>query len=139
MSLEQLASSVREGRISAEALVTACLQRIERDDGPINAVVLTCADEALAQAADVDARVRRDGHPGVLAGLPLLVKDSEDVAGLPTRFGSLLRQDAAPAEHDCATVARLRAAGAIVVGKTNLPEFAFEGFTANRLHGATHD
>ena len=137
--LHEIAAAVREGRVSAEALVAESLGRIERLDGPINAVVRRRGDGALADAAAIDARVQRGADPGPLAGLPLLVKDNEDAAGLPTTFGSLLREDAAPAERDCEVVSRLRAAGAIVVGKTNLPEFAFEGFTSNRLFGDTHD
>ena len=139
MPLQELAASVRERRTSAEELVAESLGRIERLDGPINAVVRTRGDEALAEAVAIDARVEAGEDPGALAGLPLLVKDNEDAAGMPTTFGSLLREDAAPAERDCEVVARLRAAGAIVVGKTNLPEFAFEGFTSNRLFGDTHD
>ena len=137
--LHEIAAAVREGRVSAEALVAESLGRIERLDGPINAVVRRRGDGALADAAAIDARVQGGADPGPLAGLPLLVKDNEDAAGLPTTFGSLLREDAAPAERDCEVVSRLRAAGAIVVGKTNLPEFAFEGFTSNRLFGDTHD
>jgi len=67
------------------------------------------------------------------------VKDNEDCAGLPTTFGSLLFADAAPAAADCDVVGRLRAAGAVVVGKTNLPEFAAEGFTSNLLFGTTRN
>ena len=137
--LHEIVVSVREGRVSAEALVAESLGRIERLDGPINSVVRTRGDGALADAAAIDAQVQGGADPGPLAGLPLLVKDNEDAAGLPTTFGSLLRKDAGPAERDCEVVSRLRAAGAIVVGKTNLPEFAFEGFTSNRLFGDTHD
>ncbi|HVF07589.1 MAG TPA: amidase [Actinomycetota bacterium] len=135
--LHELAASVRVGRVTSEALVAESLERIERLDGSIGSVVSTRGADALAEAAAVDARVASGEDPGPLAGLPLLVKDNEHVAGLPTTFGSLLRRDAAPAERDCEVVARLRAAGAIVVGKTNLPEFAFEGFTSNRLFGDT--
>ena len=139
MPLHEIAASVRQGQVSAEALVAESLGRIERLDGPINAVVLTRGDGAFADAAAIDARVEAGEDPGPLSGLPLLVKDNEDAAGLPTTFGSLLREHAEPAERDCEVVSRFRAAGAIVVGKTNLPEFAFEGFTANRLFGETHD
>jgi Asp-tRNA(Asn)/Glu-tRNA(Gln) amidotransferase A subunit family amidase len=139
MPLREIAASVREGSASARALVVRSLERIERLDAPINAVVLTDGERALSDAAAIDASVRAGDDPGPLAGLPLLVKDSEDAAGLPTTFGSLLRRDAPPAERDCEQVARLRAAGAVVVGKTNLPEFAFEGFTSNLLFGDTHD
>jgi len=137
--LRDIARSVREGRVSAEVLVAESLGRIQCLDGPINSVVLTRGDAALAEAVALDARVTAGDDPGALAGLPLLVKDNEDVAGLPTTFGSLLREHAGPAARDCEVVSRLRAVGAIVVGKTNLPEFAFEGFTSNRLFGDTHD
>ena len=139
MPLRELATSVTSRAVSAEALVAESLGRIERLDGPINAVVRTRGDGAFADAAAVDARVEAGDDPGPLAGLPLLVKDNEDAAGLPTTFGSLLREHASPAVRDCEAVARLRAAGAVVVGKTNLPEFAFEGFTSNRLFGDTRD
>ena len=139
MGLAELAAAVREGRSTSSALVASSLERIERSNGPVNAVISTRADEALADAAAMDARVAAGEDPGVLAGLPLLVKDTEDCAGLPTTFGSLLRKDAPPAERDCEAVARLRAAGAVVVGKTNTPEFAFEGFTSNRLFGDTRN
>ena len=139
MSLAELAAAVRDGRTTSSALVAESLHRIEAGDGPVNAVVLRRDEDALADAAALDARVAAGQDPGPLAGLPLLVKDIEDCAGLPTTFGSLLRRDAAPAERDCRAVARLRAAGAVVVGKTNTPEFAFEGFTSNRLFGDTHN
>jgi Asp-tRNA(Asn)/Glu-tRNA(Gln) amidotransferase A subunit family amidase len=120
-------------------LVADALARIERSDGPVNAVVLTCPEEATAAAAAVDARIAAGEDPGPLAGLPLLVKDNEDVAGLPTTFGSRLRTDLPAAVRDCEVVARLRAAGAVVVGKTNLPEFAYEGYTSNELFGDTRN
>jgi aspartyl-tRNA(Asn)/glutamyl-tRNA(Gln) amidotransferase subunit A len=75
----------------------------------------------------------------VLAGLPLLVKDMTDVAGMRTTFGSQVFATATEARSDAMVVARLRAAGAIVVGKTNLPEFAAEGYTSNLLFGPTRN
>ncbi len=134
--LKELASAVRERRVSSVELVRKSLDRIERLNGPINAVVLLRAEEALEDARALDAS---EMLALPLAGLPLLVKDNEDCAGLPTTFGSLLRAHAPPADRDCEAVARLRAAGAIVIGKTNLPEFAFEGFTSNRLFGDTRN
>ena len=139
MPLQELAASVRTRTVSAETLVAESLGRIERLDGPINALVRTRGDGAFADAAAIDARIGAGDDVGPLAGLPLLVKDNEDAAGLPTTFGSLLREHSSPAVRDCEAVARLRAAGAVVVGKTNLPEFAFEGFTSNRTFGDTHD
>jgi Asp-tRNA(Asn)/Glu-tRNA(Gln) amidotransferase A subunit family amidase len=134
MSLAELAAAVRERRVSAQELIELSLERIERLNPPLNAVILV-REGAVEEARAFDAGER----VGPLAGLPLLVKDNEDCAGLPTTFGSLLRADAPPAVEDCESVERLRAAGAIVVGKTNVPEFAFEGFTSNRLYGDTRN
>ncbi len=130
--LAELSAAVRAGELSARDLVAAAYEKIERHNGLINAVVSQRpVEEALAEADTI--------HDGPLAGLPLLVKDTEDAAGLPTSHGSLLYAGAAPAAADSSAVARLRAAGAIVIGKTNVPEFAFEGFTSNRVFGATAD
>jgi Asp-tRNA(Asn)/Glu-tRNA(Gln) amidotransferase A subunit family amidase len=138
--LAELAGAVRAGRVSARELVERAYERIDRSNGPLNAVIaLRPTEEALAEADSVLERVRSGKDRLPLAGLPLLVKDNEDCAGMPTTFGSLLAAGGPPAERDCEEVARLRAAGAIVVGKTNLPEFAFEGFTANRLFGHTRN
>jgi Asp-tRNA(Asn)/Glu-tRNA(Gln) amidotransferase A subunit family amidase len=138
--LAELAAAVRERRASSEELVRTSLDRIDRLDGPINAVVALRADEALAEARALDERTAsRTEELGPLAGLPLLVKDNEDVAGMRTTYGSLLFADAPPADADALAVARLRSAGGIVVGKTNLPELAFEGYTDNRLFGPTRN
>ena len=77
------------------------------------------------------------GDPGPLAGISVLVKDLEDVAGMRTTQGSALFADAPVAARDGLTPSRLRAAGAVIVGKTNLPEFATEGYSANLIFGAT--
>jgi Asp-tRNA(Asn)/Glu-tRNA(Gln) amidotransferase A subunit family amidase len=120
--------------------VEEALARIDRLDGGIGAVVALRTEQALAEAHALDTALA-DGsvRPGPLVGVPVLVKDLEDVAGLPTRRGSLLFADAAPAAVDEVVPAALRAAGAIVVGKTNLPELATEGFTANLLEGVTRN
>lgn len=140
MGLAELSAAVRSRAVSAEDLVRTALERIQRWNPELNAVVLV-REEAIVEARALDARLARGEAPDdrPLLGLPLLVKDTEDATGLPTTFGSLLRADAGPAEADCEEVARLKAAGAIVVGKTNTPEFAFEGFTANRLFGTTRN
>jgi Asp-tRNA(Asn)/Glu-tRNA(Gln) amidotransferase A subunit family amidase len=137
--LAELAAAVRGGRVSAAELVRRSLDRIDRLDEQINAVVLVRAEDVIAEARATDARVTAGDDPGPLAGLPLLVKDNEDVAGLPTTFASKLFADSAPAARDCDAVARLRGAGAIVVGKTNLPEFALDGFTDNSVFGTTRN
>lgn len=127
------------GRASAAAMVEASLARIASDDPGLNSVVALRADDARAEARDLDLRIAAGGRPGPLAGVPVLVKDLEDVAGMRTTQGSRLFEDAPPATADGLIPARLRAAGAIVVGKTNLPEFAVEGFTDNLVFGATRN
>ena len=135
--LEELASAVRGGGVTSEELVRSSLDRIERLDPTLNAVISTRAEQAIEEARTIDARVAAGEDPGPLAGLPLLVKDMEDVAGVPTTYGSLAFAEAAPARTDGLIPRRLRTAGAVVVGKTNQPEFAFAGFTDNLLYGAT--
>jgi Asp-tRNA(Asn)/Glu-tRNA(Gln) amidotransferase A subunit family amidase len=133
VTISRLAARVRAGGASASELVASSLDRIQARDQELHAVVALRAEEALADAAEADA----GAHIGPLAGLPLLVKDVEDVAGMRTTHGSVVHADAAPAGEDSLVVARLRAAGAIVVGKTNTPEFAFQGYTDNLLFGPT--
>lgn len=133
--LAPLGAAVRSRRLSAEELVRESLRRI--DAAADLGAVVALRDGAIEDARAIDARVARGEDPGTLAGLPLLVKDMEDVAGMRTTFGSLLYADTPPAEHDGLVPRRLRAAGAVVVGKTNTPEFAFEGYTDNRVYGPT--
>ena len=134
-----VARQVAAGRLSAVDAVTAALTRIERDNPALNAVVAVRADEAMAEARALDLRLAAGEPAGTLAGVPVLVKDLEDVAGMATRKGSLLLADAPPAVADSLVPRRLRAHGAIVVGKTALPEFAVEGYTANLLTGVTRN
>lgn len=130
--LAEIAAAVREERVSPTELVEESLRRIEASNPALNAVVALRADEALAEAA---------AHPrtGALAGVPFLVKDLEDVAGMVTTYGSLLHAGDAPRTEDTSVVRRLRAAGAIPVGKTNTPEFAYTAVTNNRLFGVTRN
>lgn len=134
-----IAQTVASGRARAVDMVEEALRRIERDDGAINAVIGLRADEAIEEAAALDRAIGSGTPVGALAGVPVLIKDMEDVAGMRTTFGSMLFADSPPAARDGAIPAALRAAGAIIVGKTNLPEFATEGYTDNLLFGATHN
>jgi Asp-tRNA(Asn)/Glu-tRNA(Gln) amidotransferase A subunit family amidase len=131
--LTELASAVRRGSVSPRELVEGAVTRIDAANDDLNAVVAQRADQALAEADALD-ETRREGP---LAGIPLLVKDLTNVAGMRTTFGSPLYADAAPADTDGVVTARLRAAGAIVVGKTNTPAFGWTGFTDNLVFGAT--
>jgi Asp-tRNA(Asn)/Glu-tRNA(Gln) amidotransferase A subunit family amidase len=137
--LRDLAAAVRSKRVSSRELVDRALDRIRRLDDDLNAVVALRAEEAFEEAAALDQRMAAGEDPGPLAGIPCLVKDIEDLAGMPTTNGSLLFRDAPPAERDGLIAGRLRAAGAIPVGKANTPEFAAEGFTANLLFGVTRN
>ena len=119
-----LAGQLRSGEVSSRDLVERSLRLIEAGDGDLGAVVALRAEQARAEAVEVD-RARAAGNPvGRLAGLPVLVKDLEDVAGMTTTRGSLLHADDPPAARDGLVPGRLRAAGGIVVGKTTTNEFA---------------
>lgn len=129
-----IAAAVRAGRVSARAVVDAALDRIERHR--TNAVVTVCTVEARAAAARVDALVADGDDPGRLAGVPFTVKDTLATAGARATAGSLVFADHV-AIDDAEVVARLRGAGAVLVGKTNCPEFALQPRTDNRLFGPT--
>jgi Asp-tRNA(Asn)/Glu-tRNA(Gln) amidotransferase A subunit family amidase len=133
--LAELAEAVRARRISAVELVTESFERIERLNPIVNAVTVLRADEALEDARTLDAR----GGGGPLSGLPLLVKDNTDAAGMVTVFGSRTKLDSPPAERSEITVERMVAAGAVIVGRTNIPEFAFQGWTDNDVYGASRN
>jgi Asp-tRNA(Asn)/Glu-tRNA(Gln) amidotransferase A subunit family amidase len=135
--LRDLATAVRSRRVAARELVDLALDRIDRLDPGIGAVVAVRPEEARAEAEATDRRIVGGDDPGPLAGIPCLIKDIEDLHGVPTTHGSLLFRDAPPAVRDGLMASRLRGAGAIPVGKANTPEFAAQGFTANRLYGAT--
>ena len=136
-SMIELASEVRSGKLSAREVVGHALERIETLNPVVNAFVAVDGERALNEAAAVDAVVAAGRDPGPLAGIPFGVKDLEDATGFVTTEGSVLFADDPPAEHDSILVARLRAAGAIVVGKTNTPELGHKGDTVNALFGAT--
>jgi Asp-tRNA(Asn)/Glu-tRNA(Gln) amidotransferase A subunit family amidase len=138
MTLASLAREVVLGRRSAVSLVELSLARIEAA-GALNAVVGVRADSALKEAAALDGAAARGERVGPYAGLPVLVKDIEDAEGLPTTYGSLLYANALPAQRHGLIAARLNRLGAIIVGKTNTPEFAAEGYTANRVFGITRN
>ncbi|HXW33425.1 MAG TPA: amidase [Acidimicrobiales bacterium] len=136
-SLTDLAAQVRTAELSARELVAMSLARIEELDSEIRAFVAVDADRALASAAAIDSAVAGGGDPGPLAGIPIAVKDLEDAEGFPTTYGSALFAGAKAAERDSVQVERLRAAGCVVVGKTNTPEFGFKADTVNSTFGAT--
>ena len=133
----ELAARVRAKDVSARELTQGALDRIAELNPLINAFTRIDEERALEQAAAVDQIVASGGNPGTLAGIPIGVKDLEETTGYPTTAGSPLLRDAPAAAHDSPHVARLRAAGCVVVGKTNTPEFGWTARTENRLYGLT--
>ena len=122
--------------LSPVELTEACLARMDALDHAVNAVVARDGDGLRAAAREAEAAVMRGDPLGPLHGLPLAVKDMEDVAGLPTTYGSEIFARNVP-ERDDARVAPLRAAGAIPFCKTNVPEWSAGANTRNRVHGTT--
>jgi aspartyl-tRNA(Asn)/glutamyl-tRNA(Gln) amidotransferase subunit A len=135
--MTDLASQIRSRELSAREVVQASLERIDAVDPEVRAFVATDPERSLAEAAEVDRRLVAGEAVGPLAGIPLAVKDLEDVAGYRTTYGCLLRSEDPPAEGDSVLVARLRAAGCVVVGKTNTPEYGHKGATDNLVFGPT--
>src|SRR5215211_9429813 len=128
---------VYAGAARQAQLVEATLARIERVDPQLNAFRVVLGERALAEADQADAR-RRAGERRVLLGVPVAVKDSVDVAGVSTALGTIAA-DPAPRPRDAEVVRRLRAAGAIVVGKTHVPELTMWPFTETASFGATRN
>ena len=134
----ELAALVRAGEVSARELLEAHLSRIERVNPQLNAIVTLDADGARAAADAADA-AQAAGRPlGPLHGLPVAHKDTHATGGMRTTWGSPLHRDTVPLRDEL-VVARLGAAGAIRVGKTNVPEFAAGSHTFNPVFGVTHN
>lgn len=132
------ASAVREGRISARALLRAHLAVVARLNPVLNAICTLDEAGALAAADAADAALARGAAVGRLHGVPIGIKDVTATAGLRTTYGSPMFRDHVPA-RDAAIVTRLREAGAIILGKTNTPEFATGATTNNAVFGASRN
>ena len=131
-----LAERLRAGELSARELIEETLAGIDRRDRALHAFTVVLHERALAEADDADCR-RAAGEDAPLLGVPLAVKDDTDVAGVPTSWGT--SAFGRPAAADAEIVRRLRAAGAIVVGKTAVPELTQHGFTESPTFGATRN
>ncbi|MEA3078413.1 MAG: aspartyl-tRNA(Asn)/glutamyl-tRNA(Gln) amidotransferase subunit [Actinomycetota bacterium] len=138
-SVIEVAGAVRSGSVSAASVVEECLGLIEERDGALNSFLFVDVDGARASAAAVDAAVARGEDPGPLAGVPFGVKDLQDCRGMPTTHGSMMFKDRPVASSDAIQVARLRAAGAIPVGKTTSSEFGAYAFTNTVAWGVTRN
>jgi len=134
-SLDDLTRAVKAKEVSARELTQHSLDRIQKLDPTYNAFVAVDADRALDEADAVDRKIAEGRDPGPLAGIPLGVKDLQNAVGYVTTHGSALHADDPPATADDPFVARLRAAGCVIVGKTNTPEFGWSSNTANAVFG----
>lgn len=133
-----LARKLRRREISAEALMRLYLDRVARFNPKLNAIVVLDADKALASAREADSELARGEVKGPLHGLPMTVKESFDVAGWTTTWGNPAWK-ANVASADAAVVERLKRAGAIVFGKTNVPLLLGDFQTTNEIYGQTNN
>jgi amidase len=132
----KLASLLLKRKISAVEVVSAFIAQIERVNPKVNAIVTFLPEQALKQARLFDRKKKKD--PGLLAGLPIAIKDVIATKGVRTTYGSLVYEKNIPAE-DHLLAERLKAAGAILIGKTNTPEFGAGSQTFNKVFGATRN
>ncbi|TYB41168.1 amidase [Actinomadura chibensis] len=137
-SARELARRIRARELSAREVVRAHLDQIERTNPRVNAIVTLVAERALDQARDADERLARGAAPGPLHGLPVAHKDTHATAGIRTTSGSPIFADHVP-DADDLVIERIRAAGAITLGKTNVPEFAAGSHTFNPVFGVTRN
>src|ERR1700733_10818093 len=137
-TLEDLATELQNGQASSVRLVRRAFERIETFDPRLNSFVALDRSGALVAARESDERRSRGQARSRLDGIPISVKDNLHVAGFPTTWGSRALKDYRPAKDEL-PVARLRQAGLIVVGKTNVPAFTIEGYTRNDLFGVTRN
>ena len=138
LSVTQLAEAIRRKTVSAVEVVEAHLTRIDAVNPQLNAVVQRCAEQARAEACAADETLARGGSNGPLHGVPMTLKDSLDTAGVISTGGTLGRCAYRP-ERDATVVARLKGAGAILLGKTNTPELTLHGETVNLVYGQTNN
>jgi amidase len=137
-SAVELAAALRSREVSAREVLQAHLDRIAATNESVNAIVTLCAERAMAEATAADDDLARGADVGPLHGLPIVVKDTHATEGVRTTQGSPIFAEFVP-EADELLVARERAAGAIVIGKTNVPEFAAGSHTMNPVFGVTRN
>jgi aspartyl-tRNA(Asn)/glutamyl-tRNA(Gln) amidotransferase subunit A len=124
LTVESFGRKLRAGEVTAQAITDQCLDRIDADNSRLNAFIRVMADDARAQAAAADRELAAGIDRGPLHGVPISIKDLIDIRGVPTTAASRVR-DGHIAERDAPAIAYLRQAGAVLIGKTNLHEFAF--------------
>ena len=138
MSASELAMLVRRGKLSVRDVVVAHLEQIERVNSKVNAICTLVPEQAMDQAKTADHDLSKGAEPGALCGLPIAIKDLALTKGIRTTFGSPIYRDFVP-DEDALFVERLKSAGAIVIGKTNTPEFGAGSHTFNPVFGVTRN
>jgi aspartyl-tRNA(Asn)/glutamyl-tRNA(Gln) amidotransferase subunit A len=135
-TIDAVLAALDSGATTSEQLVESCLARATASEGEgSRAFVSLFAEQALAEAEAIDRRRRAGLWTGPLGGIPISIKDLFDVRGMPTTAGSRMLADSTPALSDAVIVTRLRAAGAVIIGRTNMTEFAFSGLGLNPHYG----
>lgn len=134
----EMAEAIRKREISCIEVVDAVLERIEKINPKINAYCTVLTEEARQAAKEADKVVKQGKHLGSLHGVPVSIKDLIFTKGIRTTFGSKIFENFIP-ERDAIVVQRLKAAGAVILGKTNTPEFGYKGVTDNLLFGVTRN
>ena len=129
---------IRQGDVSPMDVLDASLQRIEALDSELNAFCVLDEESAKEAARDAERAVENGDDLGLLHGVPVGIKDLINVEGMRTTYGSKLYEDFVP-ERDSVTVSRIREEGGIILGKTNAPEFGYQGITDNAVYGKTHN
>ena len=139
MTACEIVAAVRARRTSVCEIVDASLGAIAANDARLNAFTAVFAERARARAALLDTSIAAGNDPGPLAGVPFAAKNLFDVAGVVTRAGAKVTANDPPATHDAGLIAALERAGAVLVGATNMDEFAYGFVTENAHDGATHN
>jgi amidase len=137
-SAKKIAALIKAKKVSSTEVVSAYIKRIEAVNPKLNAVVFPIFERALSEAKFADEATAKGKSFGPLHGVPCTMKDSHEVQGVVSTGGTLGRKGYIPA-RDATYVARVRAAGAIILGKTNTPELTLSGQTTNLIYGKTHN
>ncbi|BCL37098.1 AtzE family amidohydrolase [Nostoc sp. MS1] len=132
-----IAKAIREGKVTAVEVTQAALEQIAAQDGELNCFTAVTKKVALADAARIDREIGAGNNPGLLAGVPFAVKNLFDIAGLTTLAGAKINAENPPATQDATAVAKLKQAGAILVGTLNMDEYAYGFVTENFHYGVT--
>ena len=138
LSTTELARRIREGELTSSEALEYFIARVEKLDPPLNAVVVRRFDEARQRAREADEALARGEHWGPLHGVPMTVKETFEVAGWPTTAGVTDLAGHVP-RQDADAIERLRAAGAVLFGKTNIPAYAGDLQSFNEIYGTTNN